>query len=320
MRRSPQPAVLEIAPTTVIMATILLACCLVAGRAATAAAPAGPLRDGDRIVFLGDAFFEREGQQGFIETALVAAHAPASLSVRNLGWSGDTVWAESRGVFDPAAKGYERMLALVKELAPTVVFIAYGRNESGQGPAGRDAFRAQLARLCDDVRTAAAGTARQPADVRLVLVTPHPFETADAPARNRALAAYCEVIREVATEKQAGLVDLFVTLATPSPLGGRRTDNGLHLSERGYAEVAAAFVAACGGTLPADFTTASAAVRRLVVAKNTLFFHRWRPANETYIFLFRKHEQGNNAVEIPQFDPLVDSAEREVREAARGLR
>ena len=57
-----------------------------------------------------------------------------------------------------------------------------------------------------------------------------------------------------------------------------------------------------------------------MVAKNTLFFHRWRPANETYIFLFRKHEQGNNAVEIPQFDPLVETAEQKVRSLAKGAR
>jgi hypothetical protein len=43
-----------------------------------------------------------------------------------------------------------------------------------------------------------------------------------------------------------------------------------------------------------------------------LFFHRWRPQNETYIFGFRKHEQGNNAVEIPQFDPLVTQIETEI--------
>ncbi len=44
-------------------------------------------------------------------------------------------------------------------------------------------------------------------------------------------------------------------------------------------------------------------------AKNQLYFHRWRPQNETYLFLFRKHEQGNNAREIPMFDPLVKEAE-----------
>lgn len=46
--------------------------------------------------------------------------------------------------------------------------------------------------------------------------------------------------------------------------------------------------------------------------KNELYFHRWRPQNETYLFLFRKHEQGNNAVEIPQFDPLIAAAEQAI--------
>jgi len=29
--------------------------------------------------------------------------------------------------------------------------------------------------------------------------------------------------------------------------------------------------------------------------------------------LFRKHEQGNNAVEIPQFDPIVDGFEKKIQ-------
>lgn len=53
-----------------------------------------------------------------------------------------------------------------------------------------------------------------------------------------------------------------------------------------------------------------AAIRK----KNELFFHRYRPQNETYLFLFRKHEQGNNAVEIPQFDPLVEEQEQRIAE------
>jgi len=43
-----------------------------------------------------------------------------------------------------------------------------------------------------------------------------------------------------------------------------------------------------------------------------LFFNRWRPANDTYLFGFRKHEQGNNAVEIPKFDPLIEEKEKEI--------
>jgi hypothetical protein len=53
-------------------------------------------------------------------------------------------------------------------------------------------------------------------------------------------------------------------------------------------------------------------LRQTIIAKNELYFHRWRPQNETYLFLFRKHEQGNNAVEIPKFDPLIAEKEKEI--------
>ena len=53
-------------------------------------------------------------------------------------------------------------------------------------------------------------------------------------------------------------------------------------------------------------------LRQAVVAKNQLYFYRWRPQNETYLFGFRKHEQGNNGREIPQFDPLMAEKEAEI--------
>jgi lysophospholipase L1-like esterase len=54
------------------------------------------------------------------------------------------------------------------------------------------------------------------------------------------------------------------------------------------------------------------ALRAAIIAKNQLYFYRWRPQNETYLFGFRKHEQGQNAREIPQFDPLVAAQEAEI--------
>jgi hypothetical protein len=53
-------------------------------------------------------------------------------------------------------------------------------------------------------------------------------------------------------------------------------------------------------------------LRKTINDKNRLFFHRWRPENITYLFGFRSHEQGNNAIEVPQFDPLVEAKEREI--------
>lgn len=62
------------------------------------------------------------------------------------------------------------------------------------------------------------------------------------------------------------------------------------------------------------------ALRQLINEKNQQFFHRWRPQNETYLFLFRKHEQGNNAVEIPQFDPIIAEKEKKIAELAQPVK
>ena len=62
------------------------------------------------------------------------------------------------------------------------------------------------------------------------------------------------------------------------------------------------------------------AIREAIVAKNRLFFHRWRPQNETYLFGFRKHEQGKNAAEIAEFDPLVAEAEKTIQELVKEVK
>src|SRR6185503_8452345 len=85
------------------------------------------------------------------------------------------------------------------------------------------------------------------------------------------------------------------------------TDNGVVLNEWGYRVAARRIVTGLGYKYDgADEDIAPFAMLRSAIRKkNELFFHRWRPANWTYLFGFRKHEQGQNAVEIPRFDPLI---------------
>ena len=64
---------------------------------------------------------------------------------------------------------------------------------------------------------------------------------------------------------------------------------------------------------------ASHRLRALIVQKNESVLSRWRPANVTYLYLFRQREQGNNAVEIPRFDPLVAEKEKEIAAMAKAL-
>ena len=59
------------------------------------------------------------------------------------------------------------------------------------------------------------------------------------------------------------------------------------------------------------------ALREAIVHKNFLWFCKWRPQNNTYLFLFRKHEQGDLAPETEDFDPLIEAAEREIEKLAK---
>jgi lysophospholipase L1-like esterase len=61
-------------------------------------------------------------------------------------------------------------------------------------------------------------------------------------------------------------------------------------------------------------------LRRTIVLKNRLYFYRWRPQNETYLFGFRKHEQGQNAREVPMFDPLVEEQETVIDKLRRPIK
>ena len=54
------------------------------------------LEDGDRVVFLGNTFFERALDYGHLETMLTLHWPDRNVTFRNLGWDGDTVYGHSR--------------------------------------------------------------------------------------------------------------------------------------------------------------------------------------------------------------------------------
>jgi len=266
------------------------------------------LQDGDRVVLLGATLIEREGQFGFLETAWTAAWPDRNIVFRNLGWSGDTVWAESRGIFDPPQVGYQRMIALVQELKPTVVVLGYGLNESYAGPERLPEFVRQYEKLCEDLA---------PTGARLAFLTPARLEQPPLPLPNAAqhnprLETYVQAVRDLAGRRRAPVIDLFALPAAAR----NRTENGMHFGPDGYASLADAL--RIQQQLPRPLSPErEAELRQLIVQKNMLFFHRWRPQNITYLTGFRKHEQGNNAVEIAQFDPLVEAIEQKIHALKR---
>lgn len=381
-----------------LICVAMLATALLARGAAAGETPKVEFKDGDRIVFLGNEFFEREADRGYIETELTTRFADKNLTFRNLGYSGDTVRADARNlcsgwaVFGPADQGFDRLKNLIEHIKPTLVFVAYGMNESFEGPKGLDPFVQGLGRMLDMVKASSAP------GVRIVLVSPIRHEDLGRPLpdpteHNKNITLYIDAMEKVAQERGCPFINLFEALGdgTRDEFHTPFTFDGIHLTPYGYWRAAMVMERACGypprfvatvpggprglelgltllpiapppenapealrngsATLPGqgmsvdglpagtydlkdgDQVLASGTaqqwtkgipllhgpavdqeeqLRRTVVAKNFDFFNFWRPDNDTYIFGYRKHEQGRNAVEIPRFEPLVAAKEAEI--------
>jgi lysophospholipase L1-like esterase len=321
---------------------VFLSLTLAASLSATQPAAPFEITDGDRIVWIGSTLVEREQRHGYWETALYAAYPKATFTVRNLGWSGDTVWGESRGRFDFDKPDVclRQLVDQTLALKPTVIFVSYGAVESFAGAEGMPRFEQGLGKLLD---------ALKPTNARVVLFTPIPAETHPrypfAKQRNAAIEPYAGVVRKVAADRKLTCADLyksvhrvydrFEDLRKKGALSEEETftEEGVNLSAAGYAMTWPAFLHSLGvvpelpGCLvgvdvPSVLKQPAAArepLRKAVVEKNQLFFHRWRPQNETYLFGFRKHEQGRNAKEVAEFDPLVTKAEEEIARLRKEL-
>lgn len=383
--------------------------------------PTGPfqLLDGDRVVLLGDTLIERAQADDYLETRLTSRYPDRQIKFRNLGWSADTVFGESRAGFGSVADGYQQLKQRVFEAQPTVIIVGYGSAAASAGEAGIPAFTKGLETLLNMLEETKA---------TIVILSPLKQEDLGKPLPNpdrfnRDRQLYSQVLQEVAQSRAYPFVDLYTLLSKAQQASGRPfTDNGIHLTNYGYWQTSAVIEEALGwqppvwnveidvvdkglaaggtqldqvvldktklsfvahdkvlpppygprqlrsadtsartksaeptpavraaqrtlkitGLQPGTYTlkidgqpivTATAAewaaghlisrstapefqqveqLRQAILAKNQLFFHRWRPQNETYLFGFRKHEQGNNAKEIPMFDPLIEKDEAEI--------
>jgi hypothetical protein len=339
------------------------------------------LVDGDRVVFVGNTFFERDLKYNHLETALTARWPSRNVAFRNLGWDGDTVWGDARAEFGSAADGFNSLSKHVADLKPSVILVAYGFSESFAGPGGVDPFIQQLDRMLDMLSRTQA---------RIVVISPLRHEDLGRPLpdpaeHNRDLRLYVEAIAKVAGRRSYDFVNLFELAGSKEqPL----TQNGIHLNDRGYraatwaierslglspllwevtlegkskalsvgtalSNAAGARFTAADATLPVgprtlrvtglepgrhvlkiDGAEAAAAtaeewakgvaiargpefeqletLRRLIQEKNRHYFHYWRPQNDTYIFGFRRKEQGHLTAEFPKYPPILNEKDAEI--------
>src|SRR5262245_36574299 len=112
------------------------------------------LRDGDRVVFLGDTLMEREKDYAYVELMMTLRFPDRNITFRNLGWSADTPEGQSRASFDwskGSAEWFRQLIEQLKQVQPTVVVLGYGMANSFDGEAGLEKFTVSYNKLIDAI-------------------------------------------------------------------------------------------------------------------------------------------------------------------------
>ncbi|MCP5559449.1 MAG: SGNH/GDSL hydrolase family protein [Verrucomicrobiaceae bacterium] len=272
--------------------------------------------DGDRVVLLGNTVIEREQRYAYFEPLLGLALGEMKVTVRNLAWSGDTVYGHARSYFGPPEEGLKRLEAHLEMLKPTVVVLCYGSEMAFERLGGLPEFLTAYRKLLDLIR-------EKSPKVRVIIATPPPLETLAPPLpdqtdANRNLSSLRDALKKFALTQNATFVDWFEAMGGMPKSGvvsKPLTENGVHYTEAGYEVLCRRLIEGLGLSIPAYAEPQFELLRKEVLKKDVLFFDRWRPHNETYLFGFRKHEQGQNAKEIPMFDPLIKAADERIQKA-----
>src|ERR1051326_2507223 len=117
------------------------------------------IKDGDRVVFLGDSITEQRLYTTYIEAYALTRHPNWKLSFRNVGWGGDTSWLRQRShpdenkLFSADEATQQKMVETavraglerdVLPLKPTFVTVKFGMNDHSYQPFREDIFKAYV--------------------------------------------------------------------------------------------------------------------------------------------------------------------------------
>jgi hypothetical protein len=180
------------------------------------------IRDGDRVVFLGDSITEQRLYTTYIEAYALTRYPTWKLSFRNVGWGGDTSWLRQRAhpdegklfaadealqqkvVEESVGKGLGRD---VLPLKPTLVTVKFGMNDHSYQPFREDIFRAYVRSQTQIAKVLTEHGAR------VAFLTPQPIEEKradpDKDARNVSLRRFSDGLKEVASKSGSVFVDQF---------------------------------------------------------------------------------------------------------------
>ena len=188
----------------------------------TATAEDFAIRDGDRVVFLGDSITEQRLYTTYIEAYALTRHPNWKLTFRNVGWGGDTSWLRQRAhpnegqLFAAKDAELDKLVESsvgnglgrdVLPLKPTFVTVKFGMNDHAYQPFRPDIFRAYARSQSEIAKVLGANGSR------VAFLTPQPIEDKrpdpEKDVKNESLRKFSDGLKEVAAKSKAAFVDQF---------------------------------------------------------------------------------------------------------------
>jgi glucose/arabinose dehydrogenase/azurin len=197
-------------------------------------APAPELKPGDHVAIIGSTMADRFQHSGWLETDLYTKYPDLNLVFRDLAVPADEVVLRIR------PENFGSPDEWLTKVQADVIFAFFGFNESFQGKAGLDKFKANLDSF---LKTTLAKNYSGKGNARIVLFSPIANERQQDPnfpdptANNANIRIYAEAMAQVARDNNVPFVDLFAPSQQMFATSARRkqslTINGVHLTEDG---------------------------------------------------------------------------------------
>ena len=190
------------------------------------------LKEGDRVVFIGNTFADQLRLYNYLETLLTSQASAKNITFRNLAWSGDTLNLRPRPL------NFGSLDDHLHQQKADVIVACFGMNESFAGKAGLKEFTDSWEKFLKHLASQKYNGTSAP---RVALISPIAHENREPPlpdpaAHNQSLSEYTQAMQAVAARHHLPFVDLFTTtkkLMDENP-SQKLTRNGIHLNEYGY--------------------------------------------------------------------------------------
>ncbi|MGB4737198.1 MAG: PVC-type heme-binding CxxCH protein, partial [Fuerstiella sp.] len=238
-------------------------------------------KQNDVVAIFGNGLADRMQHDPWVETVLQANLKGLNVRFRNMSFSGDMVNKRPRNA------GFTNDTEYLQHVAPDVIFIMYGYNESHAGPAGAAAYEGELVKLVESYR---ALRKQAGVDARFVLFSPIAYENTGSPhlpegtELNTNLKAYTVATQKAAAASQATFVDLYSpTLNLFQTSDEQFTLNGIHLNAKGYEQLAGIISDRLLG-IPAPPANSLSAVYAAIKDKTWHWHNRYRATDGNAIW------------------------------------